>query len=347
MKKSLVVAIHLAYWMCYSVLLMFIFKVLTISPGGGPKPFLNFLFLSGCFAIIPGLLSFYTFYGILFPRFLAKKKIVSVIFLSIGVSVASTFSGVIACSIFFGSKIMLADGISGFLLMNMFMSFIPFVNGLIAMVIRGFITWYTELKMKEELNKRNYETELALVKSQLNPHFLFNTLNNIDTLIGLDPTKASAYLNKLSDIMRFMLYETKGEEIPLLKEQAYIEKYIDLQKIRTANTDFVDYHTHGNPSNRQVAPMLFIAFLENAFKHVEPRKAGNAIRVNIRNEKDKVIFECENSYNPVSGGSKDGSGLGNELLQKRLNLLYPNRHHLEITDQHNVYKVRLTLNYAD
>src|SRR6185503_21279079 len=115
------------------------------------------------------------------------------------------------------------------------------IHGTIALVIRGFITWYTEIKLKEELAQRNFEMELALIKSQINPHFLFNTINNIDVLITKQPELASLYLNKLSDILRYMIYETKTEKISLATELDYIEKYLELQKIRTTNPNYVNF----------------------------------------------------------------------------------------------------------
>ena len=185
--------------------------------------------------------------------------------------------------------------------------------------------------------------ELELIKSQINPHFLFNTINNIDVLIAKDAARASAYLNKLSDIMRFMLYETKTEKITLDKELTYIEKYIDLQKIRTSNMNYVNYYVVGDSSNLMIAPMLFIPFIENAFKHTENKKVENAINIKIIIEKEMIIFDCENYYTKETQVKPDQSGLGNELIQKRLTLLYPNKHTLEIINKNNTYKVKLVL----
>ena len=121
------------------------------------------------------------------------------------------------------------------------MTFIGLICGIVALVIKGFITWFNEIKLKEALKEKNHEMEMALIKSQLDPHLLFNTINNIDALILKDAVAASDYLNKLSDIMRFMLYETKPDKILLSKEIEYIEKYIALQKIRTANRNYVHF----------------------------------------------------------------------------------------------------------
>jgi len=230
-----------------------------------------------------------------------------------------------------------ASGIAVLLLL------IAFVNGIMGFILRGFVTWYGDIKLKEELNKKNYEMELALVKSQINPHFLFNTLNNIDIMIGKDPDQASAYLNKLSDIMRFMLYETKTEEIPLAKELIYIEKYIDLQKIRASNANYVNYIVTGSPDDLRIAPMLFIPFIENAFKHTENKNVENAITIKMNITKEKIAFNCENKINEDNINMPDEGGLGNELIQKRLMLLYPNRHVLKITIANKMYTVELTL----
>ena len=185
--------------------------------------------------------------------------------------------------------------------------------------------------------------ELALVKSQINPHFLFNTINNIDVLISKDAERASAYLNKLSDVMRSMLYETKPAKINLSKELAYIEKFIELQKIRTTNEHYINYSIKGDVSNFMIPPMLLIPFIENAFKHAENKKFENAISINIDVENEKFIFECENSYVQSVTPRNKKDGIGNELIKKRLALLYPGKYKLTTTNGDGMYKVALSL----
>jgi two-component system, LytTR family, sensor kinase len=144
-----------------------------------------------------------------------------------------------------------------------------------------------------------------------------------------------------------MLYETKTEKIELSKELTYIEKYIDLQKIRTSNPNYVNYSVKGDANNLMIAPMLFIPFIENAFKHAENKKIENAINILIVIEKDKITFDCENNYTENNQADFAQSGLGNELIRKRLELLYPNKHTLEITDRNKTYKVKLILFYNE
>ncbi|MBL4706934.1 MAG: histidine kinase, partial [Flavobacteriales bacterium] len=184
---------------------------------------------------------------------------------------------------------------------------------------------------------------MALVKSQLDSHFLFNTINNIDVLIIKNAEEASDYLNKLSDIMRFMLFETKTEEIDLNKEIEYIEKYIELQKIRTSNSNYINYSVAGTPKDRSIAPMIFIPFIENAFKHTTNKKLKNAIDITIMIGQNFVRLECINKIDPNRKLTQESNGLGNELIKKRLNLIYPEQHNLEVSNQNNVYSVFLTI----
>ena len=295
--------------------------------------------------IFSGVFSFYFFYTFLFSKFLVQKKIVQLIFAGI---IVALLSGVVASSgliLAYGPQMLFNDGWrSAYQIVFAVGLLNGLPNGIIALVMRGFISWYADIKWKEDVNKKNYEMELALVKSQINPHFLFNTINNIDILIEKDAVRASSYLNKLSDIMRFMLYETKTETIPLAKELAYIEKYIDLQKIRTANPNYVNYLVEGDAKNLVIAPMLFIPFMENAFKHAENKKLENAINIKVVIEKELIIFDCENNFREDTQTKFDQSGLGNELIQKRLMLLYPDKHKLEVIKSNNTYKVKLTIN---
>ena len=184
---------------------------------------------------------------------------------------------------------------------------------------------------------------MALVKAQLDPHFLFNTLNNIDVLLLDDPVVASTYLNKLSDILRFMLYETKTETILLEKEIEYIEKYIELQKIRTSNLNYINFQVTGTPGLKTIAPMVFIQFIENAFKHTTNKKIDHAINVQIFIEKETIRFVCENKFDSHRKLKQEGNGLGNELIQRRLNLIYPEKHTLELSNHCNLYTVNLTI----
>lgn len=243
----------------------------------------------------------------------------------------------------FGPKFLFGDSFSSAISILTIMTAGALINGVIGTMIKGFITWYNDIRLKEDLMKKNYETELNLIKSQVNPHFLFNTLNNIDVLVEKDKARASDYIKKLSDILRFMLYETKTEKIPVTKELMYIEKYIDLQNLRTSNPAYVDFRIRGNPGNRLCEPMLFIPFIENAFKHSDNKKEIHGIRIHFDFMDDSIDFMCSNNYSESNRHNETEGGLGNGLIEKRLKLLYPGRHRLTVHKENARYTVKLII----
>ncbi len=346
MKKPAIILLHIGYWLCY--LLLFAVFALFLQANSIFRGTSLLLFLS-VFAFIPGVIAFYSFYFLLFRQFLKQKRIIALALASIAIAGMCGLLGWLLLNLAWKhigpvNKVPLDyGGLSEIIGLTVAISLNALLNGLVALVMRGFINWYADIKLKEELNKKNYETELALIRSQINPHFLFNTINNIDILIEKDAIKASAYLNKLSALLRFVLYETKSDLVPLAKELSYIEKYIDLQKIRNANPDYINFSVDGEPTGIMITPMLFIPFIENAFKHAENKKAGNTIHIRFLIEKGVLTFRCENKYALLPAVKSDHSGLGNELIKKRLQLLYPGKHILEITDKNGTYSIKLAL----
>jgi len=352
MKKSIVVLLNLGFWLCYLLIISILLLVFYRSSNhqvDQTARLLNAFQSLFLFAVLPSLFTFYASYFLVFPKFVQHKKFLLSIVFGILIAVVASSLAYLLQRYFIESG-QLADmdkgGVNGrstAIRTILVMSFIASISGIGAVVIKGFITWFEEIKLKEALKQKNNETEMALIKSQLDPHFLFNTLNNIDVLILKDPEEASNYLNKLSDILRFMLYETKTDEILLRKEVEYIEKYIELQKIRTSNAKYVNFYIEGTLDARTIAPMIFIPFIENAFKHSTNKKIDHAIRVQLIINPDSSIFVCENKFDANRKIKQESNGLGNDLIQKRLHLLYPERHRLDIDRQTNGYRVQLTI----
>lgn len=352
MKKSIVILLHIGFWLCYLLLIGILLAIFYRSSNPAidqTARVLNAFKSLFLFAFLPSFLTFYGCYFIVFPKYLQQKKFFFSFIFGVLISIlASAIAYILMRYLIESGQLVDMDkgGINGrstAIRTILFMSFIAAIAGLAALIIKGFITWFNEIKLKEELKQKNHETEMALIKSQLDPHFLFNTLNNIDVLILKDATEASNYLNKLSDILRFMLYETKTDEILLKKEIEYIEKYIELQKIRTANVNYVSFEVIGNPANITIAPMVFIPFIENAFKHSTNKKIDNAITVQLVINQDNILFVCENKFDSNRKVIQESNGLGNGLIQKRLHLIYPEQHQLEIDKQINLYSVKLTI----
>lgn len=352
MKKSIVILLHIGFWLCYLLLIGIMLAVFYRSSNQAVDQtarVLNAFKSLFLFAFLPSFLTFYGCYLVVFPKYLQQKKFLLSFIYSLLFTIGASILAYIVMRYFIESGQMTdmdkggVNGRSTAVRTIVFMSFIASIAGLAALILKGFITWFNEIKLKEELKQKNHETEMALIKSQLDPHFLFNTLNNIDVLILKDAAEASKYLNKLSDILRFMLYETKTDEILLKKEIEYIEKYIKLQKIRTTNSNYVSFNVVGNPADITIAPMIFIPFIENAFKHSTNKKIDNAINVQLFINKENILFVCENKFDPNRNVIKESNGLGNELIQKRLHLIYPEQHILELDKQTNLYSVKLTI----
>ncbi len=341
MNKSIVVVLHIGFWICYIFLWLLILGI--YFQGDVPEERFDYYFkIIFGLVIVPPVIGFYACYFWLFPKFLRFKKILSALLFGSLIAVGAALSGIYVLYSTLGETEEYTWDC--FVLPMVFMTLIAFLSEVIALLISGFLTWFKEIKLKEALQKKNHEMEMALVKAQLDPHFLFNTINNIDVLILKDANEASDYLNKLSDIMRFMLFETKTAEIPLAKELEYIEKYIALQKIRTANESYVKYAVKGIVNGQTIAPMVFIPFIENAFKHTNNKKLENAITIDIQIDKEHIQMICENKFDPYRKNKEDSNGLGNELIQKRLQLIYPERHQLKIAHTNNLYSVALSIN---
>src|SRR4030095_434764 len=193
------------------------------------------------------------------------------------------------------------------------------------------------------------EAELQALQSQLSPHFLFNTLNNLYGLSITNPEKVPALILRLSDLLRFSIYEAKDVFVSLNDEIAYLQNYIEFEKIRMGERLELEVNFEGVEDKSVMVPsMLFIIFLENAFKHSRnSREKRIWISVSLHNSASSIFFSAKNSYttNQATNDSMNPhSGFGLESVRKRLNLLYPGSHDLQINRSDSTFEVRLTLN---
>ena len=198
-------------------------------------------------------------------------------------------------------------------------------------------------KAQQELEKSKLEAELKLLKAQVNPHFLFNTLNNIYSLAYTNGKDSADMILKLSDLMRYMIYESDEKWVPLQKEVNYLTNYIDLQKLKKSKEQNIKFEVKGDVESVQVAPMLFIPFFENAFKHGEINSTGGYLESTLSSENNSVVFHIKNSV-PAAEAKKDKvGGIGLENIKKRLELLYPGRYQLEINGNDHFFEVSLKI----
>lgn len=327
---------HILFWVAY--ILFFFFQAALFKKEPEYLANLGSLTLT---ATIDIAASYFTVYYLL-PKFLFTKKYVQFgIYFLISAAAAIILQRVllyyVSYPVFYPEHI---DKAGKFWQINPFYTFfnIYTVVGLFAS-IKLLKYWYQNQQLKTELEDKNKTSELALLRSQLNPHFLFNTLNNIDSLILTNPEKASDAIIKLSDIMRFMLYDTSTDEVPLTKEVNYLKSYISLQEMRLNDPDFVKVTIEGNCQGKTIAPMLFIPFVENAFKHGQKNVPSPGIEVNLTCLIDSINFEVINYVDETKEMNKDDtSGIGLINTKRRLELLYPGKHELDITKENGNYK---------
>ncbi|WKK67071.1 sensor histidine kinase [Lutimonas zeaxanthinifaciens] len=204
------------------------------------------------------------------------------------------------------------------------------------------IFWFTKqvvsfFRLKSEISK----AELQHLKSQVNPHFFFNTLNNLYGLVDKDPKKAQDLILKLSDLMRYSIYEGEKDLVELNDEVDYLKNYVGLHKMRYHKDVDVEFNTDIE-KNCKVMPLLFIILVENAFKHgVEKLRERSFVHINIVTFENKIQFDIENNFDDSE--SVEDSGIGLKNLKRRLGLVYPNKHKLSFSVRDNVYKATLIL----
>ena len=290
---------------------------------------------------------FYANYLVFAPHFLLKKKILQYVLISIGFVSLSTMLMVTI------SPMMDMDRMQAILQerenLPAFKGVkyaVPFMILMAFYLLGGTVALMKDFFVRDKLLKekevKKTETELGFLKNQLNPHFLFNSLNSIYSLVRNKSDEAPQAVITLSQLMRYMLYDAKQEKVLLKHEIEYIENYISLQRLRLSNSENVTVSIKGEYENKKIYPLLLISFIENAFKYGTNFKGITDVAVTIEVLQDKLLFRVNNFLgNYKKNDSSSGIGLDN--IKNRLELLYPNSHHLSITSNEKRYFVDLEL----
>jgi two-component system sensor histidine kinase AlgZ len=201
---------------------------------------------------------------------------------------------------------------------------------------------FGQIKSTLKQKKEKANIELIHLQSQVSPHFFFNTLNNLYGLIDKDSKKAKDMVLKLSDMMRYSIYDGQKEWVTLEEELAYINNYIELHKARYYKEIDIKLQHHIQQEGVNVMPLLFIILLENAFKHgVENLRESAYVHINMIAGEGEIHFAIENNFDVT--GRSENHGIGLKNLQRRLELVYPKRHTLSFSETNNIYKAQLTL----
>lgn len=228
----------------------------------------------------------------------------------------------------------------GFILYNLMSTFFYLV---ITVAFKFSLDWYQQKQQLQKMELEKLHAEVKYLRTQVNPHFLFNILNNLYSLTLKKSDAAPGMVLKLSEMMEYMLYDTDKNFVELDKEIKYLRNYIDLEKLRKGNHVTIEFNVTGNPCELKIAPFIFLPLIENAFKHGISKLINNAyLRAHLIIEHHEIWFKLEN--NKLNFLQKDEySGIGLSNLKQRLLLIYPNRHTLSITDNQYIYKTELHL----
>jgi len=335
MKKGLQVFWHVFIWLS---LVSFVLFVVRNNDRFTTQGILVLFVLYGLINIS----LFYINYLILIPRFLDRKNYavyaMAVLFVVVGYGLAKYGVGRI-----FPNDVLLRNSTNIIGFWSYFISTVitSLMFIFLSIVLKFSIAWFLNERIQRDLENQRLTAELAFLKSQINPHFLFNSLNSIYSLAYQKSDNTPGAILKLSEIMRYMLYESNDNKVALEKELQYLQNYIDLQKIRFGKNAFIDFKIEGVVGDQRIVPLLLIAFIENAFKHGVANDAATAIQLLIRIDATTLYFFIRNKKHANNRDAVGGIGLSN--VKRRLDLLYPRKYSLEIHDEIDTYTCELSL----
>lgn len=336
MQQLLYFIVHFLFWTVFVAL-----SWVSVSSNPGEAAFLSTNYMAPFLLLLWGIINFYSFYFYFQPLFLDSRRYFAYL-------IASVLFSAVMSLFFVGVFWLIYPSFREFALQKLIEGTGgSFLISQCGSLLRGFISWNQNLQNKTALENQSLRNELAMLKAQLSPHFLFNTLNNIDTLIYQSQDEASSMLIKLSALLRYMLYESDGKEVPIEKEIAYIRQLTDLQRMRFDQPDYVELKIDNKSNEVTIAPLLFLPFVENTFKFVSKPSVMPGITIQVEAANDRVCLKCRNYFNPTSRDHKDKhQGIGLANARRRLELLYPDAFDLQISSRDNIFEVDLSIRMA-
>ncbi len=339
---------HFAFWICYYLFSMFVY----FHDGLEKIGFSKWAVLEASeafFHVLTQMIFCYVLLYFLLPKFWNRKKYTAFTALMFLLSIAIYWLYYLehififkAIHLHAGMKFRPPDIVRWFTLISFF-TYFPSSIGLVV-VIKTLKNFYLKQKENQLLTRENANAELQLLKAQIHPHFLFNTLNNIYSFTLSKSSEAPALVEKLSDTIHYMITDCKTEAVPLQKELKMLEDYIGLEKVRYGDRLDLSVNITNDDQNKSISPLLMIPFVENCFKHGSSVMLGKQwIRLNIAIKNNLLDFNVANSspLQPTAAKNKGGIGLSN--VKKRLEILYPGKHQLNISTTEGVYSVQMQI----
>ncbi len=332
---------HLLFWCMYY---SFFFYQISSSPKGEARE-LSDLLIDASFHVFSMIFISYLNYFYFFPRFLVRQNFVRYL-----LEFIIPFSLFLTC--FIHIKRFIADGYTykfEFMYSQRFTIYMAWSTFFIVMfvaMLKFVEDWFELEAKKKEIENEKLIAELRFLKAQINPHFLFNTLNNLYSLAFMNSPNTTVVIDKLSQMMRYMIYDSNHPKVSLNKEIDYMHNYIGLEQLRLNNEVPISFKISGNTEGVQIVPLILITFLENAFKHGISNNAKDAwINITLEVSGTACVYTVENSrLSQKDEKTKEKSGIGLQNVQRRLDLSYPNRYDLTVEDNAAHYLVHLNLN---
>lgn len=290
---------------------------------------------------------FYINYIFLIPEFIVKKKKYLLYVLSFLLLIAASVILKTAAAVLYRDDVLtyVNDAKQKVEMpVHNFVIYVIFISGFFLIsscIIKFIIDWFATDRIQRSLESERREMELQFLKSQLNPHFLFNSLNNIYSLAYQKSDKTADAIMKLSEIMRYMIYESNTPTVSLSKEVDYLKNYIELQKIRFKDGAFVEMTLNGEIDDQKVVPLMLISFVENAFKHGVVTDPAEPVKIDIIANQKILHFSVINKKNNQNKDAQGGVGLTN--VERRLQLIYPDRYKLNVVNSATHYTCELMI----
>ena len=340
MNKRIQILIHVAVW-----LVMFLSPMMFINHGRGIT---SSQFLVMCTVPLSFIVVFYMNYLWLTPhhftrghhRFYLLVNVVVIVILGIWVHLWVTYMHTLYDPDFRETDHWLTIG---FILRDIFNLTIA---AAVATTIRLAMRWQKAETARKDAEAAQMDAELSNLRSQINPHFLLNTLNNIYALTAFDQSKAQDAIQELSKMLRYILYDCQQPMVPLKDEVSFLENYVNLMRLRLPEAVEVSFQSSVVNPQMAVAPMVFISLVENAFKHGISPTEPSFVHIDIQADQQQITCDISNSNHPKTAADHSGHGIGLQQVQRRLELAYPKRYtwQRDVTDDGKVYHSRIAIN---
>jgi LytS/YehU family sensor histidine kinase len=340
-QRNRLIILHASFWAVYISFFIYARSSFQQAPDiNWPR-----VFTIAATHILPALVFSYITYFYFLPLYLSKKKIALFITLFVGALIAFVYLRIFLERYFI-------DGFTykeEYLYRTRFVvqSFFSYLSIALFVSLLRFATDWLELQTtRKEIEKEKLTAELNFLKAQVNPHFLFNTLNNLYYLAYSKSENTTEVIEKLSQMMRYMIYDSNYPQVQLSKELEYMQNYISLEKLRLSDRVKIQFTVEGDTDIVRITPLILITFLENAFKHGITNTAKESwINATLTCSPGKLSFSVVNSKPPVSKVDEK-SGIGLQNVKRRLELSYPGKHKLVMHDTPTEYRVQLDLDFT-